>query len=111
MNANSPPSTPKPHGDAVPAYDRVKKLVTAQIRADRWVEGDQLPSEHQFVAALGLSRMTINRALRELTADGLIVRQAGVGTFVAATKKSSPCSRSAISPTRSPVAATATAPK
>lgn len=77
-------------GDAVPAYDRVKKLVTAQIRADRWVEGDQLPSEHQFVAALGLSRMTINRALRELTADGLIVRQAGVGTFVAATKKSSP---------------------
>ncbi|UGT44426.1 histidine utilization repressor [Nocardia yamanashiensis] len=77
-------------GGTMPAYERVKQLVTAQIRADRWVEGDLLPSEHQFVAALGLSRMTINRALRELTADGLIVRQAGVGTFVAATKKPSP---------------------
>ncbi|WP_067821932.1 histidine utilization repressor [Nocardia inohanensis] len=77
-------------GEAAPAYERVKNLVTAQIRSDRWVEGDQLPSEHRFVAALGLSRMTINRALRELTAEGLIVRQAGVGTFVASTRKSSP---------------------
>lgn len=34
--------------------------------------------------------MTINRALRELTSDGLIVRMMGVGTFVAATKTASP---------------------
>ncbi|MEV6772235.1 histidine utilization repressor [Nocardia sp. NPDC051030] len=77
-------------GESAPAYERVKNLVTAQVRSGSWAEGDQLPSEHQFVAALGLSRMTINRALRELAAEGLIVRQMGVGTFVAATKKSSP---------------------
>ncbi|MFF2549896.1 histidine utilization repressor [Nocardia sp. NPDC058058] len=77
-------------GDAVPAYERVKQLVINQVRSGRWTEGDQLPSEHQFVAALGLSRMTINRALRELTAEGLIVRMMGVGTFVASTKGSSP---------------------
>lgn len=77
-------------GDSTPAYERVKQLVAAQIRSGRWTEGDQLPSEHQFVAALSLSRMTINRALRELAAEGLIVRMMGVGTFVAGTKKSSP---------------------
>ncbi|MDV6271040.1 histidine utilization repressor [Rhodococcus globerulus] len=77
-------------GDSVPAYERIKKLVTLQIRSGRWSEGDQLPSENQFVLALGLSRMTINRSLRELTGYGLLVRIAGVGTFVANTKAPSP---------------------
>ncbi|WP_067541866.1 histidine utilization repressor [Nocardia crassostreae] len=77
-------------GGSAPAYERIKNLVTAQIRSGRWEEGDQLPSEHQLVAALGLSRMTINRALRELTAEGVIIRKMGVGSFVAATKQSSP---------------------
>jgi GntR family histidine utilization transcriptional repressor len=76
--------------ESVPAYERVKQLVAEQIRASRWSEGDRLPSESQFVHALGLSRMTINRALRELTSDGLIVRMMGVGTFVARTKAASP---------------------
>jgi GntR family histidine utilization transcriptional repressor len=75
---------------SVPAYERVKNLVVSQINSGRWSEGDQLPSENQLVNALGLSRMTINRALRELTNDGLIVRLIGVGTFVAATKAPSP---------------------
>lgn len=79
--------------ESAPAYERVKNLVVAQINSGHWSEGDQLPSENQLVAALGLSRMTINRALRELTADGLIVRMMGVGTFVAPPKTASPSSR------------------
>ncbi|RCI70781.1 histidine utilization repressor, partial [Pseudomonas aeruginosa] len=39
-----------------------------------------------LVSQLGFSRMTINRALRELTSDGLLVRMQGVGTFVAEPK-------------------------
>ncbi|MFC9894190.1 histidine utilization repressor [Nocardia sp. NPDC127579] len=77
-------------GQSAPAYERVKNLVITQIKSGSWAEGDQLPSENQFVAALGLSRMTINRALRELTAEGLIVRHTGVGSFVAGTKAPSP---------------------
>lgn len=72
-----------------PAYQRLKDLISEQIRAGRWSEGDLLPSESQLVASLGLSRMTINRSLRELTAEGLLVRVAGVGTFVAEHKGSS----------------------
>ncbi|MZD04425.1 histidine utilization repressor, partial [Streptomyces sp. SID5785] len=52
-------------------------------------EDDALPSESQFVDALGLSRMTVNRALRELAADGVIRRVMGVGSFVAPRKASS----------------------
>lgn len=74
---------------SAPAYQRVKDLVTEQIASGRWREGDTLPSENQFVESLGLSRMTINRALRELTAQGLLRRVMGVGTFVAPNKGSS----------------------
>ncbi|WP_245813681.1 histidine utilization repressor [Rhodococcus marinonascens] len=78
-----------PRAGSAPAYERVKHLIVSQINAGRWQEGDQLPSENQLVDALGLSRMTINRALRELAADGMVVRLMGVGTFVAARKSAS----------------------
>lgn len=74
---------------SAPAYQRVKDLVTELITSGRWREGDALPSESQFVDSLGLSRMTINRALRELSAQGLLRRVMGVGTFVAPRKGSS----------------------
>ncbi|WP_312866435.1 histidine utilization repressor [Streptomyces boluensis] len=72
-----------------PAYQRVKDLVTGQIAEGHWREGDLLPSENQFVESLGLSRMTINRALRELSSEGALRRVMGVGTFVAPRKGTS----------------------
>ncbi|MEU5845071.1 histidine utilization repressor [Saccharopolyspora shandongensis] len=75
--------------ESAPAYRRLKDVVIEQIGSGRWPEGELLPSESQLVNALGLSRMTINRALRELSSEGLIVRLAGVGTFVAERKSSS----------------------
>lgn len=72
-----------------PAYRRLKTLITEQIGTGRWSEGAMLPSENQLVHTLGLSRMTINRALRELSTEGSLVRIPGVGTFVAERKSSS----------------------
>ncbi|MBN9158501.1 MULTISPECIES: histidine utilization repressor [unclassified Microbacterium] len=77
-------------GDGAPAYERIKRAIRSRIEVGEWQEGDQLPSESQLVAALGLSRMTINRALRELAADGVIFRNMGVGSFVASVKATSP---------------------
>lgn len=74
---------------SAPAYKRLKDLITEQASSGRWTEGELLPSEAQLVHALGLSRMTINRALRELSSEGLVVRLAGVGTFIAERKGSS----------------------
>lgn len=75
--------------DSGPAYQRLKNLISEQIVTGRWAEGDLLPSESRLVHFLGLSRMTINRALRELGAEGLLLRVAGVGTFIAEHKGSS----------------------
>ncbi|MFG9006951.1 histidine utilization repressor [Pseudomonas aeruginosa] len=74
------------NGSPAPQYERVKQMITAQIRAGVWPVHHRVPSESELVAQTGLSRMTINRALRELTAEGLLVRTQGVGTFVAEAK-------------------------
>ena len=68
-----------------PIYQRVKQAIVNQIRAGHWQPHQRVPSESELVAELGVSRMTINRALRELTSEGFLIRMQGVGTFVAGT--------------------------
>lgn len=65
-----------------PVYGRVKEHVLRRIRSGRWRAGDKIPSENELVRELGCARMTISRALRELTDEGWLVRMVGVGTFV-----------------------------
>lgn len=76
-------------GEALPAYKLLKKLITQHISSGTWSSGEPVPSENEMAQALGLSRMTINRAIRELTAEGLLYRTQGVGTFVAQQKNTS----------------------
>ncbi len=68
----------------LPLYQKVKDFVVEQIRAGALAPGHRLPSEQELVRTLGVSRMTANRALRELFAQGVLTRVPGVGTFVAA---------------------------
>lgn len=69
-----------------PIYQRVKQAIVKQIRAGLWTTNQKLPSESELVEELKVSRMTINRALRELTSEGYLLRMQGVGTFVAENK-------------------------
>ncbi|MEN3259843.1 histidine utilization repressor [Sodalis endosymbiont of Spalangia cameroni] len=69
-----------------PIYQRVKQAIVRQIRTGAWAPHQRIPSESEMVAELGVSRMTINRALRELTSEGYLLRMQGVGTFVAEMK-------------------------
>lgn len=66
-----------------PHYERVKQYVLSRVESGVLSNGSRVPSEHELVRALGVSRMTVNRALRELADKGLVVRHQGVGTFVA----------------------------
>ncbi|MDF2784851.1 MAG: histidine utilization repressor [Pantoea eucrina] len=72
--------------EPAPIYQRVKQAIISQIRAGEWKARQRVPSESELVSELGVSRMTINRALRELTAEGYLLRMQGVGTFVAEMK-------------------------
>ncbi len=71
------------HNDPRPKYEQIKDMVRARIRSGEWAAGTRLPSENDWVDQLGVSRMTVNRALRELHQEGQIDRVHGVGTFVA----------------------------
>ena len=68
---------------AAPPYTRVKDFLKRQLSHARWRPGELMPSEAELVAKFGVSRMTVNRALRELQAEGLVDRVQGVGTFAA----------------------------
>ncbi len=64
-------------------YTRVKQFLKDGLAAGRWTPGALMPSEAELVALFSLSRMTVNRALRELQAEGLVERAQGLGTFAA----------------------------
>jgi GntR family histidine utilization transcriptional repressor len=66
-----------------PLYERIKNLILTQIASGGWAAAQRIPSENELVRQVGASRMTVNRALRELTDAGYLVRVQGVGTFVA----------------------------
>jgi GntR family histidine utilization transcriptional repressor len=75
--------------DGAPLYQRVKDAIVGHLVSGRWAEGSRVPSENELTQALGISRMTVNRALRELTSEGWLVRVQGAGTFVAEAKPQS----------------------
>jgi GntR family histidine utilization transcriptional repressor len=66
-----------------PLYEQVKTHILDRLESGTWRSADRVPSENELVAELGVSRMTANRALRELTEEGYLIRVPGVGTFVA----------------------------
>ena len=70
-----------------PIYLQIKNQIQRRIDSGQWQSGHKLPSENDLVAALDVSRMTVNRALRELTQEGLIRRVHGLGSFVAETPR------------------------
>ncbi len=67
----------------IPAYQRIKAWLHERIEAGEWREGDRIPSEPELARRFKVARMTVNRAVRELTAAHLLVRTPGSGTFVA----------------------------
>ncbi|HEY7766070.1 MAG TPA: GntR family transcriptional regulator, partial [Aestuariivirgaceae bacterium] len=67
---------------AEPLYRQLKDRIRAQISSGEWQPGSRVPSEYELVAQYGVSRMTANRALRELMHDGYLNRIRGLGTFV-----------------------------
>ena len=68
--------------EAKPRYLQLKELIIGQISAGELQPRDRVPSENELVDTTGVSRMTANRALRELNDEGYVERVAGVGTFV-----------------------------
>ena len=65
------------------AYEQVKAFIKTRITSGSWKPGDAVPSETALMTQFGISRMTVNRALRELAVEGMVTRIQGSGTRVA----------------------------
>jgi len=68
---------------AVPYYHQIKEALKASITSGDLKPGDMLPSEFGLSEQLGISRLVVHRAYRELVSEGLLIRKRAVGTFVA----------------------------
>lgn len=70
-------------------HDRLLGTFKARILSRDWPTGFQLPFETDLAAAHGVSRMTMNKVLTQLTREGFLVRRRKLGTFVAAPRAQS----------------------
>lgn len=62
----------------LPKYHRIYLVLREQLAEGRFAAG--LPGELALMAQFGVARVTIRRALEQLSADGLISREPGRGT-------------------------------
>lgn len=67
----------------IPAYQRIKSTILTKIHTGQWAVGSAIPTEMALSREFDVARMTVNRALKELTDEQVLERRQGSGTFVA----------------------------
>jgi GntR family transcriptional regulator len=68
---------------SVPLYREVKTRLTRGLAAGEWKPGEAIPSESRLAERFGVSIGTVRKAIDELVAERILLRQQGRGTFVA----------------------------
>jgi GntR family transcriptional regulator len=66
-----------------PLYAQIKSLMMRSLEAGEWRPGQAIPSETELASRFGVSQGTVRKALDVLSAENLVVRRQGKGTFVA----------------------------
>jgi GntR family transcriptional regulator len=66
-----------------PLYKEVKIRITRGLAAGHWKPGAAIPSESRLARQFDVSIGTIRKAIDELVAEKILLRQQGRGTFVA----------------------------
>ncbi len=72
---------PKEPGD-LPKYQQILVELRRSIVSGQAKSGERLPSETDLGETYAVSRLTVQRALKELQIEGLVERRAGSGTYV-----------------------------
>ncbi len=66
-----------------PLYRQVYDIIVNKVAEGVWRPGEAIPSEHALARELGVSQGTMRKVLDALTAEKLLVRHQGKGTFIA----------------------------
>lgn len=81
--SDTSPVFPKLTDDvALPLYLQVEATLKEMIEDTIYSAGEQIPSERELSEQLGVSRMTVRRAIENLIAHGLLERRSTSGTYV-----------------------------
>ena len=67
----------------VKLYTQVLEQVKSMIAQGVYQKGDLLPSEKELIEMMGVSRITVRKALQILSEAGVIETRKGKGSFVA----------------------------
>lgn len=81
-----------------PLYHQILLILKQRIAEGEWAPGDLVPGEQELAELYGVSRVTAKRALDELAAAGLVVRERGRGTRVLPSAVTLPVSTDAAGP-------------
>jgi hypothetical protein len=66
-----------------PTVPRGKRQLTEALSSGEWKPGDAIPAERRLAEHYGISIGTVRRAIDDLVAENMLIRQQGRGTFVA----------------------------
>lgn len=69
-----------------PLYARIQEYIADLVLSGKLAPESKIQSERDFSEDLGVSRMTVRRALTDLVNEGLLERRHGSGTYVARPK-------------------------
>lgn len=67
-----------------PLYRQIKQFIVDNIESGHWPVGHRISTELELTKQFNVSRMTVNKAIRDLVADGRLQRRPRLGTFVCA---------------------------
>jgi len=73
---------PLDESSAQPLYQQLQRALRGAIENGAIGPDDALPPERDLAEMLGVSRITVRKAIDELVDDGLLIRKQGSGTFV-----------------------------
>ena len=65
-----------------PLYMRIKDDIKTDIKNGKYKKGDKIPTEPELSSAYDVSRITVRRAIEELSSEGYLIKKQGRGTFV-----------------------------
>ncbi len=66
-----------------PLYLQLQRLIHNQVRSGKLQAGEALPSERDLARQLGISRVTVRKAISGLVDRGILLQHWGSGTFIA----------------------------
>ncbi len=85
LPAAMPSATPYPFSEnhaGTPLYKEVRRYVLSRLNSGDWKPGQKIPPELELARQLNVAISTVRAGIKDLAAEGLLIRRQGKGTFV-----------------------------